>query len=67
MENCAPGTGEGKYGQESLTRKVTFKQRLEGSERVSLENVGVISIPEKKGAIRTKPWSWAHEWPVEEL
>lgn len=48
LENCTPGTGEGECGQESLTRKVAFKQRLEGSKRMSLENVGVMSLPEKR-------------------
>lgn len=48
VESCTPGTGEGEYGQESLARKVTFEQRLEGRKRVSLENVGVMSLPEKR-------------------
>lgn len=46
VDNCRLGTQEGECGQESLTRKVTFEERLEGSEKVRLDDIGVMSIPE---------------------
>ena len=64
VEDYRPGTGKGERSQDSLTRTVTFQQRLEGSERRCLENVWVMSLP--KNAIRTKLPSWAHSGCVEE-
>lgn len=43
---------------------MTFEGRLEGSERVSLDHVGVVSLAEK-GCIENNALELAHTWCFE--
>lgn len=65
MDRSRLGTEEeGECGHKNLTRKVTFERRLEGSEGVSLDHVGVMSLAEK-GCIENNALELAHAWCVE--
>lgn len=65
MDRSRLGTEEeGECGHKNLTRKVTFEERLEGNEEVSLDHVGVMNLPEK-GCIENKALELAHAWCVE--